>query len=219
MTVYDSRLFHPSTMLIVGPSSSGKTTFTLNLLEHKDSIFRDNGPGFVILIYETWQSSYDVMVNNKLVDLSIKWLDNIEYLKELFTENKDKGGTLLIIDDQMQRIDNNLVEIFTIYSHHFKVTCLLLTQSLFLSNKIYRIISLNSNYIVLMKNTRDSSSVTMLAKQTHPFRTRFVSDSYLTATRNPYTYLLLDLRQETPEILRLRADIFSDVIQVYISYP
>ena len=190
MQIYDSRIYHPSTMLICGSSGSGKTNFTLNLLEHADVMFRPNRPSFVILIYETWQSSYDVMVEKKLVNLSIKGFNNIEYLKELFEENKDKGGTLLVIDDQMQNIDYNLVNIFTIYSHHLKVTCLLLTQSLFLSNKIYRVISLNSNYIVSMKNTRDSSSVSLLAKQTHPFRTRFVTDAYLDATRKPYSYLL-----------------------------
>ena len=140
----------------------------------------------------------------------------MDYLKELFEQNKDKGGTMVIIDDQMQNIDYNLVNIFTIYSHHLKVTCLLLTQSLFLSNKIYRVISLNSNYIVLMKNTRDSSSVSILAKQTHPFRTRFVTDAYLDATRIPYSYLLMDLRQETPEEIRLRGNIFSDSISVYM---
>ena len=124
-----------------------------------------------------------------------------------------------IVDDQMQKIDHNLVNIFTIYSHHLNVTCLVLTQSLFLSNKIYRIISLNSNYIVLMKNTRDSSSVSILAKQTHPFKTRFITDSYLNATKEAYSYLLMDLRQETTEIIRPRGYILSDVIHIYVQYP
>ena len=91
------------------------------------------------------------MQEQKLIHLSIKGLDNMEYLKELFEENKDNGGTLIIFDDQMQKVDYNLVNIFTIYSHHLNVTCLLLTQSLFLSNKIYRVLSLNTHYIVLMK--------------------------------------------------------------------
>ncbi len=55
-----------------------------------------------------------------MINWSIKGFNNIEYLKELFEENKEKGGTLLIIDDQMQNIDYNLVNIFTIYSHHLK---------------------------------------------------------------------------------------------------
>ena len=198
---------------------AGKTTFTLNLLKNAESLFKPSRPGFTILIYETWQSCYDIMLEKKLINLSIKGFENIDYLKELFEENKDKGGTLIVVDDQMQKIDYNLVNIFTIYSHHLKVTCLLLTQSLFLSNEIYRIISLNSNYIVLMKNTRDSSSVSILAKQTHPFKTRFVTDAYINATTDPYSYLVMDLRQETPEIIRLRGDIFTDVIPVYVQFP
>ena len=82
----------------------------------------------------------------------------------------DSGGTLLLIDDQAPRIDQNIVDMFTIYSHHLNITCVLLTQSIFCSKKEYRTISLNSHYIVLMKNTRDASSVTNLAKQTHPYR-------------------------------------------------
>ena len=215
MQSYDSRIAHPSTMLICGPSGSGKTSFTLKLLEYSKDIFKPCNPAFVILIYETWQSSYDIMIENNWVNQSIKGLTNMNYLKEVFEENKEKGGTLLIIDDQMQKIDENMITLFTVYSHHLNVSCLLLTQSLFLNNKLYRIISLNSNYIILMKNTRDSSCVSLLAKQTHPFRTRFVTDSYIDATRNPYSYLLLDLRQETPDEIRLRANIFSDQVSVY----
>ena len=116
----------------------------------------------------------------------------------------------------MHKVDYNLVNIFPIYSHHLNVTCLLLKQSLFLSNKIYRVLSLNTNYIVLMKNTRDSSSLSILAKQTHPFRTRFVTDAYLDATKEPFSCLVMDLRQETDEKIRLRSNIFSDLISVYV---
>ena len=80
-----------------------KTSFTINLLEQADSIFKPFKPGFTILIYETWQSSYEIMQEKKLVNLSIKGFDNIDYLKELFEENIDKGGTLLLVDDQMQK--------------------------------------------------------------------------------------------------------------------
>ena len=49
-------------MLICGPSGSGKTNFTLKLLEYADVLFRPCKPPFVILIYESWQSSYDIML-------------------------------------------------------------------------------------------------------------------------------------------------------------
>ena len=63
-----------------------------------------------------------------LIDIFMKAFDNFDYLKELFLENKDKGCTLIVIGDQMQKIDYNLVNIFTIYSHHYNVTWLLLSQ-------------------------------------------------------------------------------------------
>ena len=215
MQLHDARLHHPSTMLICGPSNSGKTTFTKKILKHSNSLFTPYPPKFVVLVYETWQSCYDEMLQNNYIHLAIKGLSDIDYLKEIFEENKSKTSTLLVIDDQMQNIDQNVVSIFTIYSHHYRVSCLLVTQSLFLSNKFYRTVSLNSNYIVLMKNTRDNSSVTHVGKQTHPFKTRFITDSYLDATKNPYTHLLFDLRQETPEEIRIRGNIFCDPITVY----
>ena len=107
----------------------------------------------------------------------------------------------------MQKVDYNLVNIFTIYSHHLNVTCLLLTQSLFLSNKIYRVLSLNTHYIVLMKNTRDSSSVSILAKQTHPFRTRFVTDAYLEATKEPFSYLMKLIKNQVARQYLYRFDL------------
>ena len=103
-------------------------TFTQKMLEYPQSIFNPSPPAFVVLIYETWQNSYDVMLEHKYRNLSITGILDIEYLKQIFTENKSNGGTLLIIYDQMQYIDQHIVSSFTIYSHHYSVTCLLLTN-------------------------------------------------------------------------------------------
>ena len=169
-TIYDARLFHPSTILVCGPTGSGKTIFTKSLIEHSQDIFQPGAAKFVVLIYDIWQEAYDYLVDNKLVHLAIKGLDDFDYIKEVLTEKKHCEGSLLIIDDQLPRIDQNIVDIFTIYSHHLNGTCVLLTQSLFVSKKEFRTVSLNSHYIVLMKNARDRSSITHLAKQTHPYR-------------------------------------------------
>ena len=63
------------------------------------------------------------MREQKLIHLSIKGLDNMEYLKELFEENKDNGGTLIIFDDQMQKVDYNLVNISTKFWYLKDVPC------------------------------------------------------------------------------------------------
>ena len=38
--IYDFRLQNDSSMLIIGPSKSGKSTFVLDLIRHKDKIFQ-----------------------------------------------------------------------------------------------------------------------------------------------------------------------------------
>ena len=83
MQFYDGRIHHPSTVIISGPSNSGKTTFTQKILEHSQSVFKPSAPSFVVLIYETWQNSYDEMLQRKYINLSIKGLSDIEYLKEI----------------------------------------------------------------------------------------------------------------------------------------
>ena len=214
LKTYDARLSHPSTILISGVSRSGKTCFSKKLIENVNKVFKPTPPKYIILIYEEWQNMYDTLVENKHVHLTMKGIEDFDYLKELMIEKKDQGGTLLMIDDQGSKIDQNIMKIFTIYSHHYSVTCMLLTQTLFDSKREFRTVSLNASYMVIMKNSRDASSITNLAKQTHPYRTRFLTNSYLDATKQPYSYLLIDMVPETPEEIRIRSNIFEDPIKL-----
>lgn len=53
-----------------------------------------------------------------------------------------------------------------------------------------------------------------LAKQMCPGRTSYMQDSFKDETSVPHGYLLLDLRQETPDQLMLRSNIFPQKPQV-----
>ena len=145
LNLYDARLKHPSTMLISGVSRSGKTCFSKKLIENVNKIFKLTPPKYIILIYEEWQNMYDTLVENKHVHLTMKGIEDFDYLKELMIEKKDHGGTLLMIDDQGSKIDQHIMKIFTIYSHHYSVTCMLLTQTLFDSKREFRTVSLNAS--------------------------------------------------------------------------
>ena len=65
-----------------------------------------------------------------------------------------------------------------------------------------------------MKNTRDRISISQLARQIFPYKTRFLVDSYIDATTLPYTHLIIDLIPETFDLFRLRANIFDECITV-----
>ncbi len=62
----------------------------------------------------------------------------------------------------------------------------------------------------LLKSPRDQSQVVNVAKQVSPYKTKYFMESFMHATRKPYSYLLLDLHQEQSDHLRLRTNIFKD---------
>ena len=114
----------------------------------------------------------------------------------------------------MSETDDRVTKLFTKGSHHRNISVMYIVQNLFGKNKEQRTSSLNSHYLVVFKNPRDASQITHLAKQMYPGKLKYVQESFKDATSVPHGYLLLDLRQETPDHLRLRTDIFPPDHQV-----
>ena len=97
--------------------------------------------------------------------------------------------------------------LFTKKSNHTNTPMLYLIQNLFPKNKESCTISLNAQYMVLFK-------IAHLARQMYPGRVKFVQESFKDATAVPYGYMLIDLKQDTSDDLRLRTTIFpDDVVQ------
>lgn len=185
-------------------------------MQHKEKLFHSNPPRTVILFYKVWQPLYDLWKNKGYVHIFIDNIPEEKKALELFRKFKDVGGCMAIFDDLQGQVNECVKNIYTIYSHHYNVSVFLLVQSLFLDNKIYRTCSMNSQYIILMKNRRDAASVSHLARQVSPYHTRFVTECYLAATKTPYSYLIFDMRQDTDDLVRIRSNIFSDRVSIYL---
>ena len=127
-----------------------------------------------------------------------------------------KKRTLVVMDDLMTSTEDRVVDIFIKISHHRNHSVVYLTQNLFYKNRQTRTFSVNSHYIVLFKNARDATQVANLARQMYPGKITFMIEAFKNATSAPYGYLLIDLKQETDDKLRLRTGIFpGDVQHVY----
>ena len=124
-----------------------------------------------------------------------------------------KKQTLIIIDDLMTETDKSVSNLFTKGSHHCNLSVLHLVQNVFDKNKHTRTISLNSHYLVIFKNPQDASQITHLAKQMYPGHVPFLQEVFLDASSEAYGYLLIDLKKETPEHLRLRTKIMPNETQ------
>ena len=53
-----------------------------------------------------------------------------------------------------------------------------------------------------------------LAHQMYHQRTKYFLEAYTVATAQPHGYLVIDMKQETPDILRLRSHIFPGEKQI-----
>ena len=129
---------------------------------------------------------------------------------------KTRPGTLLVIDDLQNEAGKAVCDWFTKNSHHYRTSVIYLVQNIFLKSPEHRTASLNAHYIVLFKNPRDSTQILHLAKQFAPNNPKYVVDAFRQATEKPHGYLMLDFKQDTDELLRLRnsvctnTDIFVD---------
>ena len=77
-----------------------------------------------------------------------------------------------------------------------------------------RTISLNGQYLVFFKSPRDNSQFGYLARQVFPGNSQHAIEAYKNATQEPFSYLLLDLRCEQHEELRLGTNVFPGETQV-----
>ena len=195
------KIIHPFTCLVAGPTGCGKSTFLKKLLKLKDDkIF--NAPSKVIWCYTQWQPLYASMEG---VDFH-QGLPGVEELE----------SCLLILDDMMSQLGSEVAEVFTRGSHHRDVSVIAVMQNMFHQSKYQRTMSLNTHYMVLFKNPRDASQIQHLARQMYPQDPLYLVDVYdRVMSLRPYSYLFMDLKQETPEYLRLRANILKDEERFY----
>jgi hypothetical protein len=135
-------------------------------------------------------------------------VEGLELLEEVDTEETN----LVILDDLMAEASDakEVQDLFTKGSHHKNLSVILVTQNLFHHGRAMRTISLNAQYIILMKNPRDAAQVRYLGQQLFPGKVPFFVDAYKQATRRPHGYLVVDLTQSTSEDKRVLSDILPD---------
>lgn len=200
-------LQHPFTSLVVGPTGSGKTRWLQQLLQRE---FIEPKPSRIVWCYAQWQPIYnEIQTDFPLVEF-------IEGLPDDIMQQWQPDKTnLLILDDLMARMDERVSQLYTQGSHHLNLSVVTVLQNLFPKGKDPRTVSLNAHYIILFKNPRDCLQVATLGAQMHPGNGNKLLQAYKQATREPYSYMLIDLKQNTPDHCRLRTNIFNEEPKVH----
>ena len=215
---FDIRLKTSFNLICSGPTGSGKTTWVKNLLTLGDQIFTEK-PVKVYLFYRVMQDIYIQMRENKLVDEFIDVSKNMPTLDDYdqwVSPYTDKGGSMLIFDDSISDINKDFENLFCNISHHRNCSIIFLTQNLFYKHPVFRTMSLNTHYLVTMKNDRDKQQISILGRQFSPGNSNFLTQVMQDATRKPYGYTLVDFKPNTAPAVRVLSNIFPHEFPVCV---
>ena len=151
---------HPSSCIASGPSGSGKTSFVKRFLQNLHGLCPE--PTFAGGI--VWCYGEKSAVSSRLpADVTYN-----EGVPEDFGSANGEPS-LVILDDLLNDVYSKQVcELFTRGSHHRNISVILITQNPFHQGRFCRDISLNTHYIIALKNVRDKKQFMYLAGQVYP---------------------------------------------------
>ncbi|KAK3107109.1 hypothetical protein FSP39_007320 [Pinctada imbricata] len=186
----------PTSMMVVGPSSSGKTELVKRLLFHANGVFKQ-APTQIMICYRIWQKAYTEMQTE---------LRNITFMEGLPSKHdivdwasSNKESKVLLLDDMMMTVDSaDVADLFCVGSHHFNITVIHLIQNLYHKGKeiSYKFKTLVDKYSL--------------------GRINYFMDAYNKATADRYGYLVVDISPHTDKSFQLRTNILpGEAIVVY----
>lgn len=193
----------PCNILIGGASQSGKSTWVRNVIEHVDEMFI-NPPCKIIYCYKVYQTSFGDLAPKVCF---VKGIPND--IEKISNENNGRH-ILMILDDLMVDVNESIVNLFTVQTHHLNISSMFIVQNLFHNNKNMRTISLNAHYIITFRQTRDSNQMAVLARQIFSKQAKEVMEIYTEAMKIPYNYMLINIHPSNIHRASVHENIFPE---------
>jgi len=199
--------FEPcSSLSLSGPTGVGKSMWVYNLLKHLGDMYSNDPPEKVMYCYGVYQNLFDDMqrtLANFTLHLGLPTQSEVD-------EFADGAHGLIVLDDLMHQVlENKHMELlFTQGCHYRRLSVIFINQNLYGQGKSARTISLNTWYLIVFKNVRDSSQLLTLGRQLFPGRANILVEAYRDVMKTQYAYLIIDLSPHAKDEYRLRTRVF-----------
>lgn len=198
-------------VIICGASASGKTTFIVECINNKESLFKDCLPKEIHYFYGVYQPLFDTLETSHGVHCHYgppteEDIDNI---------CSNGQSNVIILDDLMDQLakQSMLCTLFTQGCHHRKLCVFFLTQNLYYGGKHQTTICRNAHYYVFTRSPANSKAVHILTSQLfEPEKAKKAMECYKDIMKHPYAIMLLDTHPATCDEFPIRTNIFKDTI-------
>lgn len=200
----------PFSMIIAGPSNSGKTTFVYNLMDNSHHLVEKQ------FDYVVWFYGQTPPSETSIREKDVKFIHG---LPSSFDEYIQPGlNGLIVFDDLMKECANNSMigDFFTQRCHHEELNVMYISQNLFSDGKERKTLSKNATYLVVFNTPLDQTISHSLARKLMPKDIKTFHDIFTEATKTPHSYLFIDGHQKSSSDIRLRGNIFNTYQEVYI---
>ena len=203
--MYDIRFCENFKIFACGPSRCGKTCFIIDIIQNLQTIAK-MPPNKILYVYKVWQQKFDELKESGIVDHFVQ--DQKDLIKKLKTLSK--GESSLIVFDDLINSSNlqDIANLFVVDGRHSNLSLIFLSQRMFVNNESFRQISNNCDYFAVFKNPRNSSEVRVLAQQLTPGSLELIN-IYSEATKDPFSYLFINLTQECNESVKYLSHLFD----------
>ena len=198
----DLKFKAPFTCIISEPSGSGKSSFCIRFLQNHETLCTERHfAGGIIWCYSERAAVLSLGKNVRFH----------EAIPEKVGDAQQQRPCLMILDDLLNVVySQQMCDLFTKGRHHRNINVILIKQNLFHQGQYRRDISLNAKYLVQLKTVRDKQQFMHLARQVYTEHSCSLYKAYLEATKRPHGYFILDLAQDTDDLLRFRTNVFPD---------
>ena len=208
--IYDFRLENDSTMIVTGPSKSGKSTLVTNMIKQKDSLFKHP----IRKIW--WFYGIESPFHDTLKSLGI-------ILKQGLPSHEDldviQQYDMVILDDLQQESKGNdeITSLFLKASHHKGFFAIQITQYAF-GDKDQRMRNANVHYYVAFNNPRNQQSTALfLSKMLPKGNINLIYRIFGAVMKEDtkYGYIFVDFTPKCKPELRFRTRLFQKPMIVF----
>jgi Cdc6-like AAA superfamily ATPase len=209
------RLNHPSNILLVGATQSGKTEFVYRLVLNHAELFRRRMDTLTIYYreYQTVYARVREFIEGHGGKFKMVLTDTYPTVEELTKGRREEDFNFVIIDDLLAVLNtakanvSNLNDLYVRGTHHKGITVVTILQDIF-ANSTVVVARRNSQYVVLMNSPSSMSSYRRYLLEATAGDKPLV-DKLLHTLSHPYKHLVVNNTQESDKRLRYAFNVFE----------